>query len=99
MNPEAMAAQLAAVEARCKSNSRRLDTLESDQKAVMELALSVKEMATEQSGMKTDMAEVKSDVKELKSASGKRWDALVEKCVWLVFGGMLTFILAQIGLP
>lgn len=95
---EGLAMKVAALDARCRSNTHRIDELESDQKAVMELALSVKAMATEQSNMKEDLGEVKADVKTLTSKSGRNWDSLVEKSVWLLIGGLLAFALAQLGI-
>lgn len=89
---------IARIDARCRSNSRRIHELESSQQAVRELALSVRAMATEQSNIKEDLGEVKNDVKLLTQKAGRRWDALVEKAVWLAAGALISFALAQIGL-
>ncbi len=83
---------------RAKSNTHRIDELESNQEAVTELALSVRAMATEQGNIKTDLAEVKTDVKSLTLKPSKRYDMIVDKVVWLVLGGLLTFALSQIGI-
>lgn len=83
---------------RAKSNTHRIDELESNQEAVTELALSVRAMATEQGNIKTDLAEVKADVKSLTLKPSKRYDMIVDKVVWLVLGGLLTFALSQIGI-
>lgn len=89
---------IARIDARCRSNSHRIEELESSQQAVTELALSVRAMATEQSNMKEDLGEVKSDVKLLTQKAGKHWDGLVEKAAWLVAGALISFALAQIGI-
>ena len=98
MPPEDFAVKLAEVDARSHSNTHRIDALESDQKTTMELALSIKAMAIEQGNMKDDLCEVKSDVKTLTEKSGKCWDGLVEKIIWLVIGGLLAFAMAQAGI-
>lgn len=83
---------------RAKSNTHRIDELETNQEAVTELALSVRAMATEQGNIKTDLAEVKTDVKSLALKSGKRWDVMVEKTAWLVIGGLLAYLMSQVGI-
>ncbi len=90
--------KLTEVDARARSNSHRIGDLESRQEAITELALSVREMATEQNTMKDDIAEVKADVKSLTLKPGSKWDSLVDKAVWLVVGGLLSYFLTQIGL-
>ena len=89
---------IARIDARCRSNSHRIEELENSQQAMTELALSVREMATEQCNMKDDLGEVKTDVKLLTQKAAKRWDSLVEKVAWLVAGALISFALTQIGL-
>lgn len=93
-----IAVKLAEVDSRSHSNTHRIDALENDQKTTMELALSMKAMATEQWNMKEDLGEVKADVKTLTEKSGKRWDGLIEKVIWLIIGGVLAFAMAQAGI-
>lgn len=95
---EELAVHLAETDARCKSNTHRIDELAKDQKALTELTTSVKVLATEQGAMKTDIGEIKTNLKTLTDKSGKRWDGLIDKIIWLVFGALLTFALAQVGI-
>lgn len=88
--------RLTEVDQRSRSNTHRLDKLEDEQEAVNQLALSVQSMANEQSHMKTDLSEVKTDVKALSAKSGKRWDDLVEKIIWLIIGGALSALISQV---
>lgn len=97
MSIEEIGNELARVDARSRSNTHRIDELEHSQKAVTELALSVRAMATEQSNMKEDLGEMKSDVKLLTQKAGKRWDSFIEKLFWLIIGGALTYALSRIG--
>lgn len=95
---EDLAVKYAEMEARGKSNTHRLDALEKNQKALNELTTSVKVLATEQSTMKTDIGEIKTGLKTLTDKPAKRWEAIVDKAIWAVLGGLLAFALSQIGL-
>lgn len=95
---EDLAIKCAETEARGKSNTHRLDALEKNQKALNELTTSVKVLATEQSTMKTDIGEIKTGLKTLTDKPAKRWEAIVDKAIWAVLGGLLAFALSQIGL-
>lgn len=95
---EDLAVKYAETEARGKSNTHRLDALEKNQKALNELTTSVKVLATEQSTLKTDIGEIKTGLKTLTDKPAKRWEAIVDKAIWAVLGGLLAFALSQIGL-
>lgn len=95
---EDLAVKYAEMEARGKSNTHRLDTLEENQKALNELTTSVKVLATEQGTMKTDIGEIKTGLKTLTDKPAKRWEAIVDKTIWLVAGALIAFVLAQLGL-
>lgn len=95
---EDLTVKYAETEARGKSNTHRLDALEKNQKALNELTTSVKVLATEQSTMKTDIGEIKTGLKTLTDKPAKRWEAIVDKAIWAVLGGLLAFALSQIGL-
>lgn len=95
---EDLTVKYAEMEARGKSNTHRLDALEKNQKALNELTTSVKVLATEQSTMKTDIGEIKTGLKTLTDKPGKRWEAIVDKAIWLVAGALIAFVLAQLGL-
>lgn len=90
--------KLAAVEARSKSNSHRLDKLESQTEAMNRLATSVEVMAVEQKNMSGQLTEVVADVKEMNAEPGKRWNFAVEKAIYLVVAAIAGGILARIGL-
>lgn len=95
---EDLAVKYAEMEARGKSNTHRLDTLEKNQKALNELTTSVKVLATEQGTMKTDIGEIKTGLKTLTDKPAKRWEAIEDKTIWLVAGALIAFVLAQVGI-
>ncbi|MBQ7123893.1 MAG: hypothetical protein IJO01_04700 [Oscillospiraceae bacterium] len=81
-----------------KSNKKRIDTLEEEQKELRELTKAVTEMAVEQKNMRGDLAEMKNDVKQIKEKPARRWDAMAEKVLNLITAAVVAWMLGQIGL-
>ena len=90
-------AQIASVEARCKSNSHRIDELEADNKALHQLATSVEVLATKQETIEENVNEIKTDVKSLKALPGSRWEAVVKGVITALIAGLIGFALAKLG--
>ena len=90
--------RLTEVEARSKSNTRRLDEVEKAQKDYSELLGTVKVLAIKEQNVENDVKEIKTDVKTLTNKSGKRWDGLVDKIVLILATAVVTFALSKIGL-
>ena len=90
-------AQLASVEARCKSNSHRIDELEADNKALHQLATSVEVLATKQETIEENVNEIKADVKSLKALPASRWEAVVKGVITALIAGLIGFALAKLG--
>ena len=91
-------AQIASVEARCKSNTHRIDELEADNKALHQLATSVEVLATKQETIEANVTEIKDDVKSLKALPGSRWEAVVKGVITAILAGLIGFALARLGL-
>ncbi len=81
-----------------KSNKRRIDNLEEEQKELRSLTQAVSQMVVEQKNMRDDLAEMKDDVKQIKEKPGKHWDSMAEKVLNLVTAAVVAWMLAQIGL-
>ncbi len=90
-------AQIASVEARCKSNSHRIDELEADNKALHQLATSVEVLATKQETIEENVNEIKNDVKSLKAIPASRWEAVVKGVITAIIAGLIGFALAKLG--
>lgn len=90
--------RLTEVEARSKSNTRRLDEVEKRQDNLDQLVSSVAVMAKEQEHIKSDVSEIKSNVRSIMDKPGKRWDNIVEKIVWAVVAAVLGLLLGYFGL-
>ena len=91
-------AQIASVEARCKSNTHRIDELEADNKALHQLATSVEVLATKQETIEANVTEIKDDVKSLKALPAGRWEAVIKGVITALIAGLIGFALARLGL-
>lgn len=90
--------RITEVEARAKSNTKRIDELEKRQDDLDDLVTTVKVLATREENVESDVKEIKKDVKDLTGRSGKRWDDLIDKIVWAIAAAVLAFLAARIGL-
>lgn len=90
--------RLTEVESRSQSNSHRIDDLEKRQDNLDELIGTVKVLAVREERVENDVKEIKSDVKSLTGKSGKLFDNLVEKILWLIIAAVIGFFLAKVGL-
>lgn len=90
--------RLTEVEARAKSNTKRLDEVEVRQNNLDKLVTSVEVLATKQETVETDVKEIKGDVKSLAEKPGKRWESIVDKAIWAVLAAVIAFLLGRAGL-
>ena len=81
-----------------KSNKRRIDNLEEEQKELRNLTSAVSQMVIEQKNMRDDLAEMKDDVKQIKEKPGKRWDMAAEKVLTLIIAAVVAWMLARLGI-
>lgn len=81
-----------------KSNKKRIDGLEEEQKELRNLTAAVSGMVAEQKNMRDDLSEMKTDLKEIKEKPGRRWDSMAEKILNLITAAIVAFMLAKIGL-
>lgn len=81
-----------------KSNKKRIDGLEEEQKELRNLTAAVSGMVAEQKNMRDDLSEMKTDLKEIKEKPGRRWDSMAEKVLNLITAAIVAFMLAKIGL-
>ena len=98
MTTEEITGKLTETEARCRSNTKRLDKMEHRQDDLDKLVQSVSVMANEQEHIKGDIREIKTDVKTLTDKPGKRWEQVVEKVLLTVLGGLVGYVLVKLGL-
>ena len=87
-------ADIALIDARCKSNTHRIDELQEHQTALDRLATSVEVLATKQETVEGDVKEIKEDVKAMTGKAGKRWDNLIDKALAALVGAFIAWFLA-----
>lgn len=90
--------RLTVVEDRSKSNTKRLDEVESRQDNLDKLVSSVAVMANEQKHIQSDVSVIKAKVNTMVEQPAKRWESIVDKIIWAVCAAIIAFLLAQIGL-
>ena len=81
-----------------KSNKRRIDNLEEEQKELRNLTNAVSQMVVEQKNMRDDLTEMKDDVKQIKEKPGKRWDMAAEKVLTLFIAAVVAWMLTRVGI-
>lgn len=95
MESEDLVARVIETEERSKSNTKRIDRLETNVEAIHELAQSVAVMAESVKTVKRDVEEIKTDVQALKAIPGKRWEAVVDK---IIFGVIAAALVSLVGI-
>ncbi len=90
--------RLTEIEARSKSNTRRIEGIEKRQDDIEKLAISVEKLALRESNVENNVNEIKTKVDKLANKSGQRWDNLIDKIVAVLAAAIVGFILAKIGL-
>lgn len=105
MTTEEMAVKITEVDARSRSNTKRLDGLEGQITAVNKLAVSVELLVQENkhqteamNGIKTDVQNLSGKVEAIEQKPAKKWDSIGEKVLWVLIAAVLGFALAHIGL-
>jgi len=94
---EEITVKLSELEQCCKSNTRRIECLEENTKAINRLAISVEVLATEQKNMSKQVCIIDSKVSAIEQIPAKRWETIVEKAIICLVSAVAAFLLARIG--
>ena len=90
--------RLTEIEQRSKSNTKRIDELAEDHRALQSLATNMAVMTERQDSMDSSLKEIKSGVTALTEKPAKRWESVVEKVIGVIVGGIIGYILVRLGL-
>ena len=90
--------RLTAVEKLAKGNERRIVDLESDNKALQDLAKSVAVLAEQMKAINSKVDSMDTAVKQLQSVPGSRWEGVIKAVVTAVVAGLVGWALASAGL-
>lgn len=98
MNEVEMEHRVTAVEKLEKGNERRIGDLESDNKALQDLAKSVAVLAEQMKAINSKVDSMESSVRQLQSVPGSRWEGVIKAVVTAVVAGLVGWALASAGL-
>ena len=85
--------RLTEVDARARSNTKRLDEHDEILKNNSEMIGAIKELATEVKYMRGDLNETVERLNKLEGKDGDKWD----KFKWLIVAGLVTLILGYLA--
>lgn len=88
--------RLTKVEESTKSAHHRIDGMESMQKDIHDLVVSVSKLAGSVENLCTDMTEVTGRVKCMEEKPAKRWDQLVGLLMAALVSGLIGFLISQL---
>ncbi len=97
MTPEEIASKFAEIEAREKSNTKRLDKLETDHEVLARLATSIEVMATKQETISEKLDTVSEKVDVLEHVPAKRWNTLVKCVLTALVTAVVTWIITNLA--
>ena len=92
------AQHLAEIDARSRSNTKRLDRLEELTETVHELATTMKLLADKQERTAETVERLDTKLSAIEQEPAKRWKAVVEKVLMTVVAALVGFVMAKLGI-
>ena len=86
MNEQELSIKLTEAEERLRAWSKRLEAVERRQDDIEKLATAMQVFDVRQKSMEDVVKEIKADVKSIKEKPGRRFDALVDRALYLLVG-------------
>lgn len=96
MSNDEIAAAIADVESRAKSNTHRLDKMEERQDNLDKLVTAVAGVQKDLEHTQQDVGEIKSNVKAMMDAPRKHWDAAVVAIITGVVSALIGAVMALV---
>ena len=91
MTEQEISVKLTETEQRAKSNTHRIEKLEQQQKDLNKLVTAVEVLASREK--ETDVKEIKADVKTITQKGGKRWDAMIDRVLYVLIGAAISLLM------
>jgi len=95
---ESIIKDLADVQQRTHSNTRRIEVLEKGQADLNQLVTSVALIAQKQEQMEHGIEEIRGDVRTLLQKPARRWESIVEIVFKVVLTALITTALIKLGI-
>ncbi len=93
MTEQEISVKLTETEQRAKSNTHRIEKLEQQQKDLNKLVTAVEVLASREMGVERDVKEIKVDVKTITQKGGKRWDAMIDRVLYVLIGAVISLLM------
>ena len=93
MTEQEMSVKLTETEQRSRANTRRIETLEQQQKDLNKLVTAVEVLASRERGVEADVKEIKADVKSITQRPGRRWDAMIDRVLYVLIGAAISLLM------
>lgn len=97
MTEQELSVKLAETEQRARSNMHRIEKLEQQQKDLNKLVTAVEVLASREKSVETDIKEIKEDVKTITQKSGRRWDAMIDRVLYVLIGAVLSLLMTGVS--
>ena len=94
---EGMNEKLVEIDARSKSNTKRLDKVEERLDKQDELIRGLEGVSYKVDQVEKNVTEIKSDVKTIAAKPGNRWEKLVDTVIGVIVGALLALAFSQVG--
>lgn len=95
---ESIIKDLADIQQRSHSNTRRIEVLEKGQADLNQLVTSVALIAQKQEQMERGIEDIRGDVRTLLQKPAKRWESIVEIIFKVVLTALITTALIKLGI-
>lgn len=89
---------LAEVQQRSKSNTRRIDAMEHQIADLQQLVATVAVIAEKQNTMEGGIEEIKAKVGLLVDKPARRWDTLITAGITAIVTGLIAYVFYRLGL-
>ena len=93
MTEQDLRIKLTEDEGKLKSCLKRLESVEQRQDMLEKLATAVEVLAVRQKSVDEAVREIKADVRCLKERPGKRWEALMDRVLYLAVGAAFSVLM------
>lgn len=98
MTQEEMIERVVDVDTRARSNTRRIEKIETKQEELNDLVTSVAVIAQKQVQMETNIEEIRTDVRTLIGKPAKRWDSIVDTIYKVIITAAVSALLLKLGI-
>ncbi len=96
-NGRGASVKLAETEQRVRENSRRIERLERRQEDLDKLVTAVEVLAQREMSVETDVREIRADVKTITQKGARRWDAMIDRVLYVLIGAAISLAMAGGG--